>query len=286
MTTPVTETSKRHLVELKKMLKNLKIMALESEMAGLDVFNEDIGENEQPRRNSRIDALQQQLEAEKQERELLQNELAKSHELVQIREKMINDKDQELQQTNVLISQTVDALVKEAVALKTVESAGKFWLGLVRDKKKDEDAAIKIQSLRRGQLARRREEKEEDEAMVAMRAKVAELSQLLNEERTCREALQQQVASLQAQSFTAPLASSVVMSKSYAPAPAIRITQPIASARLNEKSMATPRRNSTSCATKAAVPVQPMRLQAVERVTANKVCGAVMAPSRASGKCA
>jgi hypothetical protein len=201
-------------------------MALENEMAGLDMFNEDIGASDQPRRLSK---LQQQLEAEKQERDFLHEELARSHELLEFHKQMAHEKDQELQQTNQLINETVDALVKEAVAFKTVESAGKFWLGLVREKK-DEDAAMKIQSVRRGQLARRGKDEAE---MNAMRGKIAELSNMLDDERCCREVLQKQVANLEAnqsasvaRSCAASSRPSVVMSNSYVPVVKARVINP------------------------------------------------------------
>jgi hypothetical protein len=282
-------------VELKNMLKNLKIMALESEMAGLDISIEKASENDQPRHNSRLDELQKQLEVEKQERQILQEELVRSNELVQMQEQTINEKEQELQQTNELINQTVDELVKEAIALKTVESAGKYWLGLVRDKKKDENAALKIQSLRRGQLARRREK--DDAEIVELRAKFIELSELLDKEKSTREALQKQMANLQAPvakfqalSCTAPsVASSVLTSPSYTPSPMTpltpRIINPIASARSNDcraslsqstlsawarspqpAKIGPPRRNA--CSAKAPILVEPIRLQAIESLTA------------------
>jgi len=288
MASSVTDTSKRHLVELKKMLKNLKIMALENEMAGLDMFNEDIGEDEQ-RRSRRVEVLQEQLEAEKQERDFLQEELARSHELVEWQEKVINDKDQELLQTHELINETVDALVKEAVAFKTVESAGKFWLGLVRDKKSDEDAAVKIQSVRRGQLARRREK--DDTEMDVLRARIADLSKQLNEERSSHEALQKQVAHLEAahtlvrRSVQAPAGTNPLVTTyaaRYIGQPTATPTTNTASPRFIERSsalpqaklIAAPRKVVTAApVTKASIPVQPIRLQAVDCVTANSRCG-------------
>lgn len=188
--------------------KDEELAAVKQEYTdALEVFDEEIVEAQR-----RITDLQAQLDKEKREREGLQEKLASIQERCAVDE-------EELQQTKEQINQTVDACVKQALALKTARSVAATWLGLVRNKHREvkeqvhasctgakvEDVAAsndemtKMQSCVRELQAQLDQEKQDNEAgMVMLQNHIHELRQQRDQEKHARDALQRQLASLEA----------------------------------------------------------------------------------------